>query len=81
MQAVSVARVAEDGGRSEGQVEIWQTAYHDQYNGFVKGRYPMAFIELSPGDAKSQGIEAGDVVTGPRRDPAARIRPWPGGGC
>ncbi|KAI3590393.1 Arsenite oxidase large subunit (plasmid) [Cupriavidus sp. U2] len=42
--------------------EIWQTAYHDQYNDFVKGRYPMAYIELNPGDAKSLGIEAGDVV-------------------
>lgn len=42
--------------------EIWQTAYHDQYNEFVKGRYPMAYIELNPGDAKSLGIEPGDVV-------------------
>ncbi|TXI79955.1 MAG: arsenate reductase (azurin) large subunit [Cupriavidus sp.] len=42
--------------------EIWQTAYHDQYNDFVKGRYPMAYIELNPDDAKSLGVGAGDVV-------------------
>jgi len=46
-------------GRSN---EIWQTAYHDQYNEFVKGRYPMAYIELNPADAGSLGIAAGDVV-------------------
>lgn len=42
--------------------EIWQTAYHDQYNEFVKGRYPMAYIELNPDDAKAVGAQAGDIV-------------------
>lgn len=42
--------------------EIWQTAYHDQYNEFVRGRYPMAYIELNPEDCKGLGVSAGDVV-------------------
>ncbi|MEY5003393.1 MAG: Arsenite oxidase large subunit, partial [Pseudomonadota bacterium] len=46
-------------GRSN---EVWQTAYHDQYNEFVKGRYPLAYIEINPGDAKSLGVAGGDVV-------------------
>jgi arsenite oxidase large subunit len=42
--------------------EVWQTAYHDQYNDFVKGRYPLAYIEINPSDANSIGVTAGDVV-------------------
>jgi len=42
--------------------EVWQTAYHDQYNDFVRGRYPMAYLEINPGDASALGISAGDVV-------------------
>ncbi|MBA2672377.1 arsenate reductase (azurin) large subunit [Ramlibacter sp.] len=42
--------------------EVWQTAYHDQYNAFVSDRYPMAYLEMNPRDAASAGVEAGDVV-------------------
>ena len=42
--------------------EIWQTAYHDRYIEFRRQRFPMAFLEMSPGDAKALGIESGDVV-------------------
>ncbi|MET3375450.1 arsenite oxidase large subunit [Variovorax boronicumulans] len=42
--------------------EVWQTAYHDQYNEQVKGRYPMAYLEMNPDDAKASGVGAGDVV-------------------
>jgi len=42
--------------------EVWQTGYHDKYNAFVKGRWPMAFLEMNPDDAKSLGVGAGDVV-------------------
>jgi len=42
--------------------EVWQTAYHDQYNSFVHDRYPMAFIEMNPDDARTLGVSAGDVV-------------------
>lgn len=42
--------------------EVWQTAYHDQYNEFVRGRYPMAYIEINPDDAKELTVAAGDIV-------------------
>ena len=42
--------------------EVWQTAYHDQYNSFVRDRYPMAYIEMNPEDARTMGVSAGDVV-------------------
>ncbi len=46
-------------GRSN---EVWQTAYHNQYDQHVRGRYPMAYIEMNNADAKSVGAVAGDVV-------------------
>ena len=46
-------------GRSN---EVWQTAYHDQYNSFVRDRIPMAFIEINPDDARQMGVSGGDVV-------------------
>ncbi len=42
--------------------EVWQTAYHDQYNSFVRDRYPSAFIEMNPEDARTMGVSPGDVV-------------------
>ncbi|MEK8088562.1 arsenate reductase (azurin) large subunit [Thermithiobacillus plumbiphilus] len=41
---------------------VWQSAYHDKYTPFVRGRYPMAPIELNPDDAKKLGISSGDIV-------------------
>lgn len=42
--------------------EVWQTAYHDQYNAFVRERFPMAYVEMNPEDAKGLSIGAGDIV-------------------
>jgi len=42
--------------------EVWQTAYHDQYNEFVRGRYPMSYIEINLQDAADLGVAPGDVV-------------------
>ena len=42
--------------------EVWQTAYHNKYNAYVRGRYPMAIIEMNPEDARGLGISAGDIV-------------------
>jgi arsenite oxidase large subunit len=42
--------------------EVWQTGYHDQYNDFVRSRFPMAFLEINPGDAQALGVGSGDVV-------------------
>ncbi len=48
-----------NGGRAN---EVWQTAYHDQYNSFVRDRYPMAYLEMNPDDAARLGVAAGDVI-------------------
>ena len=42
--------------------EVWQTAYHDQYNSFVRDNIPMAYLEMNPDDAREKGISAGDVI-------------------
>jgi arsenite oxidase large subunit len=42
--------------------EHWQTMYHDQYWDFTRDRYPMAYIELNPEDAKGLGIASGNIV-------------------
>lgn len=41
---------------------IFQTAFHDQRVKFRTERYPMAPIEINTKDAKSLGIESGDVL-------------------
>lgn len=42
--------------------DVWQSAYHDKFNEKITGRYPLAFIEINPQDAKKLGIDSGDVV-------------------
>jgi len=42
--------------------EVWQTAYHDQYNSFVRDRYPLAFVEMNLEDARQLGVSPGDVI-------------------
>jgi arsenite oxidase large subunit len=42
--------------------EVWQTGYHNKYNAYVRGRYPMSIIEMNPDDMASLKIEAGDFV-------------------
>lgn len=42
--------------------EAWQTMYHDRYNGFVRDRIPMAFIEMNPEDAAALRVSSGDIV-------------------
>jgi arsenite oxidase large subunit len=42
--------------------EVWQTGYHDRYNGEVRGQHPVSLIEMNPDDAQALGVEAGDLV-------------------
>jgi arsenite oxidase large subunit len=42
--------------------EVWQTAYHNQFDRHVRERFPMAFIEMNTADIQSIGATAGDVV-------------------
>lgn len=42
--------------------EVWQSVYHDEHVKFRMSRWPLAMVEISPEDAKSLGIESGDVI-------------------
>jgi arsenite oxidase large subunit len=42
--------------------EVWQSAYHDQFDSFVNEKFPMTMIEMNPSDAKELKIESGDIV-------------------
>ena len=56
--------------------EVWQTAYHDKYNSFVRDRWPMAFLEINPDDAAVAGCRA--RATWSRcSTTSARPTPWP----
>ena len=41
---------------------IWQTGYHERYDAAVHGAHPMSLLEMSPEDARSLGVSAGDIV-------------------
>lgn len=42
--------------------EIWQSSFDDQRKPYLKRRWPDTFAEIHPDDAKSRGIESGDMV-------------------
>lgn len=42
--------------------EVWQTGFHNQYDEHVRGRYPMAYIEINPQDAAGLSVQSGDIV-------------------
>ncbi|MFP4129658.1 MAG: arsenate reductase (azurin) large subunit [Halorhodospira sp.] len=42
--------------------QIWQSAYHDRYIDFRRGRYPLAPLEIHPDDAAELGVDNGDIV-------------------
>lgn len=41
---------------------VWQSAYLDRENEFVRERWPYPFIELNPDDMKDLKLNAGDLV-------------------
>jgi len=44
--------------------EVWQSGFDDtERRTYIQQRWPMNFIEIHPHDAKSRGIESGDMVT------------------
>ena len=42
--------------------EVWQTWYNNQFDPFITERYPIAIIQMNPGDMKAMGIEPTDIV-------------------
>ena len=44
--------------------EIWQSGFDDtERRPYIQQRWPMNFAEIHPDDAKSRGIESGDLVS------------------
>jgi arsenite oxidase large subunit len=41
---------------------VWQSAYLDQQNDFVMGRWPLPFIQMNPADMADLGVNQGDLV-------------------
>ena len=41
---------------------VWQSAYLDQKDDFVMGRWPYPFVDLNPADMAELGLKAGDLV-------------------
>ena len=46
-------------GRSN---HIWQTSYHHRHIPFYNDRFPTPYLEMNAHDAKSLGIQSGDMV-------------------
>jgi len=42
--------------------EIWQTGYADPSSEVLIRRWPYAFVQVNPEDAKKEGVQNGDVV-------------------
>ena len=42
--------------------QVWQSAYLDQQNDFVMGRWPYPYIQMHPDDMKELSLSAGDLV-------------------
>ena len=42
--------------------EVWQSGFDAMRTPYIKDRWPDQFIEIHPTDAKSRGIESGDLV-------------------
>jgi arsenite oxidase large subunit len=41
---------------------VWQSAYLDQYNDFVRDRWPYPFIQMNPDDMAELRLNPGDLV-------------------
>ena len=42
--------------------EVWQSWYNNQYDPFIKDRYPIAIVQLNPDDMSTLGVKPTDVV-------------------
>ena len=42
--------------------EVWQSWYNNQYDPFIKDRYPIAIVQLNPDDMSTLGVKPTDMV-------------------
>lgn len=56
---------------------IWQSAYLDQHNDFVRDRFPFPYIEMHPADMQELQLSPGDLVEVFNGNGATQAVAWP----
>jgi|GEM_PF-78553 len=56
---------------------VWQSAYLDQANDFVRDRFPLPFIEMHPEDIAELRLDQGDLVEVFNDNGATQAMVWP----
>ncbi|NKE43448.1 arsenate reductase (azurin) large subunit [Roseomonas frigidaquae] len=56
---------------------VWQSAYLDQHNDFVRDRFPYPYIEMNPADMQEMGLNPGDLVEIFNGNGATQAVAWP----
>ncbi len=61
-------------GRSN---QVWQSAFLDQANPFLRDRFPLPFIEMNPADMAELGVIQGDLVEVFNEHGSTQAVAWP----
>jgi len=56
---------------------VWQSAYLDQYNDFVRDRFPLPYLEMNPDDMAELQLRQGDLVEVYNDNGATQAMVWP----
>jgi arsenite oxidase large subunit len=56
---------------------VWQSAYLDQHNDFVRDRFPYPYIEMNPADMQELRLNPGDLVEVYNSNGATQAVAWP----
>jgi len=56
---------------------VWQSAYLDQHNDFVRDRFPLPYIEMHPDDMAELRLTQGDLVEVFNDNGATQAMAWP----
>jgi len=56
---------------------VWQSAFLDQHNDFLRDRFPLPFIEMNPTDMAEISVKAGDLVEVYNDSGATQAMVWP----
>jgi len=56
---------------------VWQSAYLDQHDEFLRDRFPLPFIEINPADMAELGLAQGDLVEVYNDNGATQAMAWP----
>lgn len=56
---------------------VWQSAYLDQHNDFIRDRFPYPYIEMNPQDMAELRLNAGDLIEVFNDNGATQAMAWP----